>query len=38
MISDHLNNHIADQFRRHKPDPDLNEKNQIKPMKNDRQR
>ena len=38
MISDHLNNHIADQFRRHKPNTDLNKKNQIKPMKNDRQK
>ena len=39
MISDHLCNCITDQFRRHEPDPELNNKRkQIKSMKKDRQK
>ena len=34
MISEHLCNRITDQFRRHEPHPELNnKKNQIKSMK-----
>ena len=37
IISEHLCNHITGQFRRHEPDPELNDKKkQIKSMKNDR--
>ena len=37
MISEYLCNRITDQFRRHEPDPELNNKHikQIKSMRND---
>ena len=39
MISEHLSDLITDQFRRHEPDPKLNNnKKQIKSMNNDRQK
>ena len=38
MISEHLCNRITDQFRRHEPDPELNNKKQIKYMNNDQQK
>ena len=39
IISEHLCNRITEQFRRHEPDPELNnKKKQIKSMKNDRQK
>ena len=39
MISEHLRNRITDQFRRHEPDPELNnKKKQIKSTKKDRQK
>ena len=39
MISEHLCNHITDQFQRHEPDPELDtKKKQIKSMNNDRQK
>ena len=35
MISEYLCNPITDQFRRHEPDPELNnQKKQIKPLRN----
>ena len=39
MMPEHLCNYITDQFRRHKPDAELNnKKKQIKSMNNDRQK
>ena len=40
MTSEHLCRRITDQFRRHEPDPELNnkKKKQIKSMNNDRQK
>ena len=39
ITSEHLCNHITGQFRRHEPDPELNDKKkQIKSTKNDRQK
>ena len=39
MISEHLCNRITDQFRRHEPDSELNnKKKQIKSTKKDRQK
>ena len=37
-ISEHICNRITDQFRRHEPDPELNNKKEIKSMNNDRQK
>ena len=38
MISEHLCNRITYEFKRHEPDLELNNKKQIKSMKNDRQK
>ena len=38
MISEHICNRITDQFRRHEPDPELNNKKEIKSMNNNRQK
>ena len=39
MMSEHLCDLITDQFRKHEPDPKLNnKKKQIKSMNNDRQK